>query len=256
MPSLADVRRDLAALERSLSEALQTERTRRRGALVRELHEVRQMLRGPAAYPFVSQAGQDMIVDRLLGGRTGGTFADIGGYDGVTGSNTLFFEKWRGWTGVLVEPVAKTRATAASVRTCPCLPYAVDAEDGTAEFLEVTEGYTQMSGLADRYDPGLLQQVRADPRHREATVTVETRTLSRILDESGVTQPDFVSLDIEGGEVRVLESFPFSRHNVGVWAIENNTGTNRIAEVMQAAGYVLVELAGPDEIWRRADLSG
>ena len=53
-----------------------------------------------AGYPYVSQAGQDMVVDRVLGGKRGGTFIDVGGYDGTTGSNSWFFELWRGWYGV------------------------------------------------------------------------------------------------------------------------------------------------------------
>ena len=52
---------------------------------------------------------------------TGGVFADVGGYDGVTGSNTLFFEQRRGWSGLLVEPSPANLAAARAVRRCPCL---------------------------------------------------------------------------------------------------------------------------------------
>lgn len=247
------VRRELVDIEQSTVAALKEDRSRGRAGKIRLLHEVRQMM-NTGRYPFHSQAGQDFVVDQLFQRKTGGTFADIGGYDGVTGSNTLFFEQYRGWTGVLAEPVAAQRNLAEAARACPCLPYAVDVTDGTAEFVEVTEGYTQMSGLAASYDQNLLGQVRADPRHKEQTVTVETRTLSRILTEAGIPDPDFVSLDIEGGEVRVLSDFPFDQHKVGVWSIENNSGTGEIAEIMRANGYDLVEFCGPDEIWRNSAL--
>jgi FkbM family methyltransferase len=249
---LARIRADLRAVEARLTADLAKDRSRTRGELNRQLHEVRRM-RDPA-YRYASQAGQDAVVDRLLGGRRGGTFADIGGYDGVTGSNTLFFEVFRGWTGVLVEPVPAQRAAAEAVRRCPCLPYAVAATEGEAAFLEVTEGYTQMSGLAEAYDPGMLARVREDPRHKERTVMVQTRTLSRILTEAGMEHPDFVSLDIEGGEEAVLRAFPFDRHRVAFWAIENNTASPVLRQIMQAAGHDLIEFCGPDELWRRRDL--
>ncbi len=239
---------ELRAAAAGLRARLATDRTRARGPFVRRLHEVRRML--DPAYPFASQAGQDAVVDGLLGAKEGGTFADIGGYDGVSGSNTLFFEMHRGWTGILVEPVPAQRARAARARKCPCLPFAVAARDGEAEFIEVSAGFTQMSGLAGSYDPQLLARVRADPRHREAALRVETRTLSRLLLEAGLPHPDFVSLDVEGGEEAALAAFPFERHRVGAWAIENNAGTPAIGRILRGAGYELVEFCGPDEVWR------
>jgi len=246
---LRQVRTSLDAARSELLEALKTERGRRRGALVRALHEVNRQ-RDPG-YRYTSQAGQDLIVDRLLSGKRGGTFVDVGGYDGVTGSNTLFLELFRGWTGVLVEPVPDQLEAARAVRRCPCLGVGVGPEAGRAEFIEVTAGYTQMSGLAATYDATMLEAVRKDPRHAETRREIEIRTLPDLLDEAGLTAPDFVSLDIEGGEIAVLEAFPFDAYSVGIWAIENNTNAPRIHEIMTAAGYELAELCGPDEIYRR-----
>ena len=204
-----------------------------------------------STYRYSSQAGQDAVIDRALNGKREGTFIDVGGYDGTTGSNTFFLEQWRGWTGILVEPVPSQLAKAQAIRRCPCLGLAVAASDGDADILEVTEGFTQMSGLARTYDPALLTRVRQDPRHKEQTLRVQTRTLSRILTEAGLPDPDFISLDIEGGEAAVLAAFPFMLHRVGFWAIENNTGGPEITTIMRDNGYDLIEFCGPDEIYRR-----
>jgi len=211
---LEQARTALDAARAELIEALKTERSRRRGTLVRSLHEVNRQ-RDPG-YRYTSQAGQDLVVDRLFGGKRGGTFVDIGGYDGVTGSNTLFLEVFRGWTGVLVEPVSAQLEAARAVRRCPCLGVGVGPEAGRAEFIEVTEGFTQMSGLAATYDPATLATVRKDARHAETTREIDIRTLPGILDEMGLTEPDFISLDIEGGEIAVLDAFPFADYRVGV----------------------------------------
>ena len=64
---------------------------------------------------FFSQAGQDAYLDeRVFKGKRDGVFVEIGGYDGVTGSNCLFFELIRGWTGLLIEPSPTYFAKAAS----------------------------------------------------------------------------------------------------------------------------------------------
>jgi len=214
---------------------------------VRRLHEVRQMLN--VRYPYVSQAGQDFIVDQAMKAKRGGTFVDVGGYDGVTGSNTYFLETHRGWTGALVEPVPAQLAKAKAVRTCTCLELAISSQEGEAEFIEISEGYTQMSGLSETYDANLLQTVRKDSRHKEQTLKVKTQTLSGILKDCDIPNPDFVSLDIEGGEIACLQAFPFADHDVKMWSIENNTGTPEIKKIMDANGYDLVEFCGPDEMY-------
>lgn len=249
---LEAVRAELRAMLHDETARLKVERSRKRGAINRRIHELRAMLQ--PGFPYASQAGQDVVVDRLLRRKRGGVFVDIGGYDGVTGSNTLFFEQYRGWSGILVEPVAAQLARARLVRRCPCLQLAIGAEAGEAVFIEVSAGLTQMSGLAASYDTGLLAQVRADPRHRERRLTLHTSTISDVLEDAGIEHPDFISLDIEGGEEEALAAFPFARHHVALWAIENNTRGPGIAGIMRAAGYDLVEFCGPDEIWRRRDL--
>lgn len=248
---IALARKELLQAQADLQTALKGNDTRSRAPINRLLHEVRGMLNH--GFPFASQAGQDQVIDRVFKGKTGGTFVDIGAFDGVTGSNTIYFEKWRGWTGVLVEPVEAMRNVALSLRSAPCLPYAVADQRGTAQFMAVTKGYTQMSGLLDSYDADLLQKVRADARHSEDIITVETRTIADILDESGLTAPDFVSLDIEGGEISALQAFPFESYGVKTWSIENNGGGPEIAQIMRENGYNLIEFCGPDEIYRQKD---
>lgn len=244
---LSAIRKDLTSLQTDLTARLKEVKDRRRSSDVRLLHEVHSML--DPLNPYASQAGQDRVVDRVLKGKKGGVFVDIGGYDGVTGSNTLFFERHRGWTGVLLEPMPAQLARAQKLRNCPCLPFAVADEDGEAQFMAVTQGYTQMSGLVDSYDDQMLARVREDQRHAEDMITVQTRTLSRVLIDAGIPNPDFVSLDIEGGELSALSSFPFKDHDIGVWSIENNTGTSDIGDIMRAQGYALVEFCGPDEVF-------
>ena len=240
-------RKSLREAEHEIAAALKDNNSRARAPFVRLLHEVRGML--SPAFPYTSQAGQDQIVDRIFKGKRDGTFVDVGAYDGVSGSNSLFFEKWRGWSGVMVEPVALQRERPEMQRSTPFLPAAVAAENGHASFMAVTEGYTQMSGLVDQYDASMLDRVRADPRHEEQMITVETRTLSAILTEADIINPDFISLDIEGGELAALEAFPFEAHRVQAWAIENNNGRPDIANLMRAKGYNLIEFCGPDEIY-------
>ncbi|MEN8919327.1 MAG: FkbM family methyltransferase, partial [Octadecabacter sp.] len=145
--NVAEARRLLRKEATKLQKALENNRSRERGPLVRRFHEVRQML--SPLYSYTSQAGQDYVIDQIMKHKREGTFIDVGGYDGVTGSNTFFLETNRGWTGALVEPVKAQLVKAAALRTCPCIEAAIAPSEGEADFIEISEGFTQMSGLAN-----------------------------------------------------------------------------------------------------------
>lgn len=239
--------RHLLQAEQKLQRQLATERGRRRGALNQSLHEVRRALKPD--YRYTSQAGQDAVVDRVLRGQRNGIFVDIGGYDGMTGSNTHFLETYRGWSGLLIEPVPSQLAKAQHVRNCPCWGYAVAAGEGAAEFIEISAGYTQMSGLAATYDSDLLETVQSNPNHTETRHQVQTRTIASLLSEADINQIDFLSLDIEGGELAVLGAFDFDRIRPRIWSIENNSQTSGIPEIMRQNGYDLIEFCGKDDVY-------
>ena len=52
---------------------------------------------------YYAQFGEDKILNRIFNKKTGNC-VEVGGFDGVTGSNTYFFEKL-GWRCLIVEPM-------------------------------------------------------------------------------------------------------------------------------------------------------
>lgn len=201
---------------------------------------------------WFSQAGQDRFLDEhVFKGKRNGVFMDVGAYDGATGSNTLFFEQYRGWNGLLVEPSPLYAAQTRACRRNPIVELAIGPDDGHAEFLHVTSGYTQMSGLADSYDANLRKQIEADQRYEGETIRVKTQTLGSLIEQHGLGPIDFISLDIEGGEVAALSSFDFEKHRITAWSIENNAAGGDIGAIMTGAGYRLADHIGVDEIYVR-----
>ncbi len=199
---------------------------------------------------FFSQSGQDAWLERMVfKGKRGGVFVEIGGHDGVTGSNCLWFELMRGWTGVLAEPAPALHALAAQVRRCPCLRVAIAAAEGEAEFLDVRAGLTQMGGLVESYDPKTRAIVEADPRHQGEVIRVPTRPLAAVLDDHGLSAIDYISLDVEGGEMAALADFPFEKFQIAAWTIENNGGGTELPELMQSRGYRRAEALGVDDVY-------
>src|SRR6202008_2120463 len=66
--------------------------------------------RKPEAERSFALGGLDLKLDEALGRQRRGFFVEAGANDGVTYSNTLFFERFRGWRGLLVEPLPELAA--------------------------------------------------------------------------------------------------------------------------------------------------
>lgn len=243
--------KQLADAYRHLREIVPNVRqVRARGAINEQIWKCEKALGQRVSY--FSQAGQDAFLDeRVFKGKRDGTFVEIGGYDGISGSNCLFFEMMRGWSGILIEPSPKFFAKASAIRKTTCLQVALADKEGEAEFLEVQEGFSQMSGLTASYDESLRSTVESDPRHKGELIKVKTQTLESILDNAGLTAVDYVSLDVEGGEMSVLSTFPFEKYDIQAWTIENNTSDTEVPQLMIAKGYQRIEAIGVDDVYIR-----
>ena len=202
---------------------------------------------------YFSQAGQDRYLnERIFGNRRAGTFVEIGGYDGWTGSNCVFFEKVLGWTGLVVEASSRLVERIGETRSARVIHAAVSDREGTAEFLEVTSGLTQMGGLIDHYHAETLQGIRRDERHAEIAVTVPSTRLDTLLRAHGLEKVDYLSIDVEGAERAALGSLDFDEFDITALSIENSRPDRESYEdVLAPAGYRQVAVLGFDEIWVR-----
>ena len=202
---------------------------------------------------YFSQAGQDRYLnEQVFRNKRAGTFVEVGGYDGWTGSNCVFFEKVLGWTGLVVEASPQLVRRIGETRSAKVIHAAVSDRDGTAEFLEVTAGLTQMGGLIDHYHAETLQRIRSDERHAETAVTVPSTRLDTLLRAHELEKIDYLSIDVEGAERAVLRSLDFDEFDITALSIENSRpGRESYEDIMAPAGYRQVGVLGFDEIWVR-----
>ena len=209
---------------------------------------------------YFSQAGQDRYLsERIFGNKRDGTFVEIGGYDGWTGSNCVFFEKVLGWTGLVVEASPQLVGRIGETRSAKVVHAAISDREGTAEFLEVMSDLTQMGGLIDHYHAETLQRIRRNERHNErhseTVLAVPSTGLDTLLRAHGIEKIDYCSIDVEGAERAVLRSLDFDEFDITALSIENNRpGREWYEDIMAPAGYLQVAALGVDEIWVRQSL--
>ena len=175
---------------------------------------------------YHSQIDQDRILNETyFKNMKNGVFVDVGAHDGVCFSNTRFYEKELGWTGICIEPIPRVYERLKQNRDCVCLPYAVCNTDGVRKFADIS-GYPEMlSGLIDTYDPRHLNRIQSEIFEQGGgfqSIDVTTRRLQTIVDSENIKEIHYLSVDTEGSELDVLKSIDFNKTFVHIIEVENN----------------------------------
>lgn len=146
-----------------------------------------------------------------------GFFIEAGANDGMSQSNTLYFERYRGWRGLLVEPIpalaekCRTNRPRCLVENCALVSSAFTAPTISiryANLMSVVDGAFKSKDEADHHvELGAEMQNVAT-----YALEVPTCTLSALLDKHRIRSVDFLSLDVEGYELNALMGLDFDRH--------------------------------------------
>lgn len=202
----------------------------------------------------------DRKLDRIID-KDRGYFIEAGGNDGYTQSNTYWLERFRGWTGVLVEPVPDLVAEARIERPASTVVQAALVPAGHPEpTVQMTFGdlMTVVKGTRDDEEAwtgaGLTLGWR-DPYETE----VPARPLSDILDEVGAPKDiDLLSLDVEGFEVQALQGLDLDRHaprHIVVEMHDIDEGRGPVEEILGDRYRFAERLSPVDVLYVREDAS-
>ncbi|KAL7640725.1 UNVERIFIED_CONTAM: hypothetical protein RMT77_009000 [Armadillidium vulgare] len=158
-----------------------------------------------------------------------GTFIEAGAFDGETFSNTLNLEKEFGWSGLLIEPnpfqyqlLARKNRKAYLANCCLSL------------ISRTSEVFLRLWGA--RTD------IVKDPSYARKTVLshVKCYPLYTLMVATNLTTVDFFSLDVEGVEMKILETIPWNDVTIKTFLIENDLipeGKDFLKKYMETKGY-------------------
>ena len=173
----------------------------------------------------------DKKLDYLFKQKQNGVFIELGAFDGITQSNTYFFELNRGWSGILIEPsktsfdlCCKNRPNSKVINCC-C----------------VSNTYTSDAIFGD-FNSTLMSSVNGDRLQSGNLIEINAMTLEKILDENinPSTEIDFLSLDTEGYELNVLQGLNLNKYRPKYLLIEiYSKDYDKIKDFLECNNYIL-----------------
>jgi FkbM family methyltransferase len=191
-----------------------------------------------------AQFGEDRVLAEIFGERDHGYCVEVGANDGRTGSASYLFEK-RGWECLLVEPIPALAEEIRRHRASRVVNCAASSREGEATFF-IADSVEAVSTLD-------LTPERAEWIGRVGgtikEITVRTATLDSLLEEAGFGELDFVTIDVEGHELSVLEGFDLERYRPRIVILEDNSidGEAGVSRHMTDHGYVHFKRTGVNE---------
>lgn len=206
-------------------------------------------------FPYYSQYQQDRFLnENIFHNKQNGVFVEIGAHDGISYSNTYYFEKNLNWRGLCIEPhpdrfreLIKNRG-----KNTICLPIAIANNNGESKFLQIQGGPEMLSGLLDHYDPKHLLRIDKELDRfggDKTVINVKISKLQKVFEANNINHVDLLSIDTEGSELEILKSIDFSKVTIDIIMVENNYRSDLICDYLTSHNYRKIKTIDADEIY-------
>lgn len=205
---------------------------------------------------YYSQCHQDRYLnENWFKNKRDGVFIDIGAHNGISYSNTKFFEEL-GWKGICIEPIPEVFQELKKNRSCICVQGCISDHNRKDTFLRVEGEPEMLSGLLSKFDPRHLTRLNYEASLRSygnapQSIEVQCYLLSDLLKEHSFFCVDFLSIDTEGGEFDILKTIDFDQFDIKFIVVENNYHDQDIIDFLMSKGYSLVNNTGWDDVFKK-----
>ena len=185
----------------------------------------------------MSQLGQDLWVLEKTSYKRGGFFVEFGATNGILLSNTYLLEKEFGWNGICAEPNPHFFKELQGNRLCDLSTACIGATTGEQVEFIFADVYGGMSKDAASDQHALKRQAFCDAGETAILTTISLHDF--LIARNAPRTIDYLSIDTEGSELSILETFPFQQWDIRLLTVEHNFTEQRekIRKLLEPFGY-------------------
>lgn len=189
-----------------------------------------------------SQEGEDMIIKRIFEGKKNGFYVDVGAYHPKRFSNTYYFYL-QGWRGINIDAAPGSIKMFNQYR-----PKDINLEAAISDKKQVLKYYIFNEPALNSFSKNISHKRNRLKKYKIVSQKkIKTNTLEEILDKYLPldTKIDFLSIDVEGLDYKVLISNNWQKYRPQIVLIEDleksleKTINSKITIFMQKQGYEL-----------------
>lgn len=190
--------------------------------------------------PFsTAQLRQDLFVLNHFDFKEGGYFVEFGATDGIKLSNTFLLESKFSWRGILAEPATVWHESLKSNRSAAIETDCVWSQTGLQVVFKEVDGPPGSNELST-IESYASADMHAIARSLGRSYPVKTISLKDMLDKFEAPKViDYLSIDTEGSEYEILNSFDFDQYTIKLITCEHNYTAARqnIYQLLTSRGY-------------------
>jgi len=154
-----------------------------------------------------AQEGEDMLLRRIFEGKKTGFYVDVGAHHPMRFSNTYYFYK-KGWSGINVDAMPGSMKKFERMRNRD-----INVEAAVSSHKKSLKFYMFEEPALNTFSSELMMEYVAAGHEVANARIIKTRKLSDVLEEyiPPNVKIDYMSIDVEGEDVNVLESNDWTR---------------------------------------------
>jgi FkbM family methyltransferase len=202
-------------------------------------------MRGSSSF---SKNSLDLKLSKYLNHRNG-TYVEIGANDGIEQSNSKYFEVFKGWSGVLIEPspenfkeLQRNRSKRNFFANCACVPFSYEKPFVELMYSDLMTTSLDLENDLMSIEDHIIESKKYLKRGEVHTFQSQARTMTDVLKESNFKKTfDFLSLDVEGAELSVLQGIDHDEYRFRYILIECRD-IKRMETYLKNVDYVLREI--------------